>query len=84
MNILQNIFVREIFGISASVFVLISMTMKSDNRIGNIRMRTLNMIGSILFIVYGLWIGSFCTIFLNVICLATHIYYIIGLCRSKD
>lgn len=84
MDIIQNIMVREVFGVSASVFVLISMTMKSDSRKGNIRMRILNMIGSILFIVYGIWIGSFCTIFLNVICFATHIYYLIGLFRLKD
>lgn len=84
MDIIQNIMVREVFGVSASVFVLISMTMKSDSRKGNIRMRLFNMVGSILFIIYGIWIGSFCTILLNVICFGTHIYYLIGLFRFKD
>ena len=84
MNILQSVTAREIFGISASVFVLISMLVKSDDRVGNIKMRSLNLIGSILMILYGIWIGSISTIFLNIICLSTHIYYLIKLSKTKD
>ena len=84
MNILQSVTAREIFGISASVFVLISMLVKSDDRVGNIKMRSLNLIGSILMILYGIWIGSISTIFLNIICLSTHVYYLIKLSKTKD
>lgn len=82
--ITDNIFIREVFGVSASVFVLLSMVIKSNDRKGNIRMRLLNLTGSVLMIIYGLWIGSFSTIFLNVICLVAHIYYLISLFRIKD
>lgn len=84
MSFLQNVVVREIFGVSASVFILISMVVKSDNRKGNITMRVLNLIGSVLMITYGIWIGSISTVFLNIICLGTHIYYLIKLFRVKD
>ena len=82
--ITDNIFIREVFGVSASVFVLLSMMIKSNDRKGNIRMRLLNLTGSVLMIIYGLWIGSFSTIFLNVICLVAHIYYLISLFKIKD
>lgn len=82
--ITDNIFIREVFGVSASVFVLLSMVIKSNDRKGNIRMRLLNLTGSVLMIIYGLWIGSFSTIFLNVICLVAHIYYLISLFKIKD
>lgn len=82
MNIVQNVTLREALGIFASGFVLFSMTVKSDSRSGNIRMRLLNLTGSVLMILYGFWIGSFSTVLLNVICLITHVYYLIKLIKS--
>lgn len=83
MNIVQNVTLREALGIFASGFVLLSMTVKSDSRSGNIRMRLLNLTGSVLMILYGVWIGSFSTVLLNVICLITHVYYLIKLIKSE-
>lgn len=82
MNIVQNVTLREALGIFASGFVLLSMTVKSDSRSGNIRMRLLNLTGSVLMILYGFWIRSFSTVLLNVICLITHVYYLIKLIKS--
>lgn len=82
MNIVQNVTLREALGIFASGFVLLSMTVKSDSRSGNIRMRLLNLTGSVLMILYGFWIVSFSTVLLNVICLITHVYYLIKLIKS--
>lgn len=82
MNIVQNVTLREALGIFALGFVLLSMTVKSDSRSGNIRMRLLNLTGSVLMILYGFWIGSFSTVLLNVICLITHVYYLIKLIKS--
>lgn len=83
MNIVQNVTLREALGIFASGFVLLSMTVKSDSRSGNIRMRLLNLTGSVLMILYGFWIGSFSTVLLNAICLITHVYYLIKLIKSE-
>lgn len=83
MNIVQNVTLREALGIFASGFVLLSMTVKSDSRSGNIRMRLLNLTGSVLMILYGFWIRSFSTVLLNVICLITHVYYLIRLIKSE-
>ena len=82
MNIVQNVTLREALGIFASGFVLLSMTVKSDSRSGNIRMRLLNLTGSVLMILYGFWIVSFSTVLLNIICLITHVYYLIKLIKS--
>lgn len=82
MNIVQNVTLREALGIFASGFVLLSMTVKSDSRSGNIRMRLLNLTGSVLMILYGFWIVSFSTVLLNVICLITHVHYLIKLIKS--
>lgn len=82
MNIVQNVALREALGIFASGFVLLSMTVKSDSRSGNIRMRLLNLTGSVLMILYGFWIVSFSTVLLNVICLITHVHYLIKLIKS--
>lgn len=79
----SNVVLREVFGLTASVFVLVSMVVKSDTARGNIRMRLLNATGSILMILYGLWIGSISTIVLNVVCLTTHVYYLVGLFRNE-
>lgn len=83
MNIVQSVALREALGIFASGFVLLSMTVKSDSRSGNIRMRLLNLTGSVLMILYGFWIRSFSTVFLNVICLITHVYYLVKLVKSE-
>jgi len=55
----------ELLGTLASVMVLISFLMKSEKQI-----RAINIIGAILFVVYGVGIGSFSVWMLNgVLCL---------------
>ena len=71
----------EFIGLFASVFVLFSMTVKSDSPKTNIVMRTLNAIGSLLFVIYGFILPAYSTGIMNLCAFFVHIFYIIKLYR---
>ena len=52
----------ELIGIMASVVIVISLFMNGESKL-----RTLNIVGSIVFIVYGVLIGSVSVVFLNAV-----------------
>lgn len=69
----------EIIGIIATVFVLLSFIQK-----GELRIRALNIIGAILFVVYGVIIGAFSTWLLNGILIIIHLYKLNKLRRIRS
>lgn len=74
----------ELIGFLASVLVLVSMCVKSSNKRGNIIMRVINGIGSIVFIYYGLALHAYSTAFLNAGAVIVNTYHLIHLIRSKN
>ena len=66
----------EIIGILASIIVLISFLFNNEKRI-----RMINIIGAILFVIYGISTNSISVLFLNGTLILIHIYYLI---RSQD
>ena len=50
----------EVIGIAASVMIVVSFFVNGEKTI-----RAANMVGSAVFIIYGVLIGSFSLIFLN-------------------
>lgn len=52
----------EIIGVIASVIVLISFVMNAEKKI-----RIINIIGALLFVIYGILINAFSVWFLNVL-----------------
>jgi hypothetical protein len=58
----------EIFGVTAGALVLISFLMKGERNI-----RYINIIGSLIFIVYGVMISSLSVTLLNVGLTLVHI-----------
>ena len=62
----------ESIGILASIIVLISFIAKGENKI-----RIINIIGALVFVIYGLLINSFSVWFLNGALCIVHIYYLI-------
>lgn len=62
----------EILGTIATIIILISFLMTDIKRI-----RTINLIGDILYLIYGIIIGSFSIILLNTILSIIQIYYLI-------
>lgn len=62
----------EILGTLASILVLISFMMKNEKMI-----RSVNIIGAIVFVVYGLCIKAFSVWFLNGALCLVHSYYLL-------
>lgn len=58
----------EILGTIASVIVLISFLMK-----GEVKIRLVNIIGAICFVIYGIMISAFAVWFLNGALVVIHI-----------
>lgn len=59
----------ELIGVIASVMVLVSFVMNGEKKI-----RIVNIIGALLFVVYGLLINAFSVWFLNGALLFVHIH----------
>ena len=62
----------EIIGITATLFVLLSFLMKDIRKV-----RIVNIIGAMLFVIYGALINSLSTWLLNGVLIMVHIYYLI-------
>lgn len=73
MNILL-----EIFGYIGTALIIISMTMKSINKL-----RLFNLAGSIISVIYSLIIVAWPTVVLNLCLAAINIYHLIKSARSK-
>ena len=61
----------EFIGIIATLFIIIAFTQN-----GEIRIRILDLIGAMLFVIYGILINSFSTVLLNTILIIIQIYKI--------
>lgn len=62
----------EPIGLTATLFVLLSFTMKKSETI-----RAVNIVGAFLFVVYGLLINSVSTWLLNGMLIGIHIFYLL-------
>ena len=69
----------EWIGYLASILIGISMFMKNI-----IKLRFINLIGCILFSVYGFIIGSYPVAIVNLIIIFTQIYYLYKLLKKQD
>jgi hypothetical protein len=67
----------EAIGVLASVIVLLSFVMNGESKI-----RIINIIGALLFVVYGVLINAFSVWFLNGTLLIVHIYKLVKLKRQ--
>lgn len=69
----------EYFGLIAGVIVVISFMMK-----GEIKMRAVNFVGAVLFIIYGFLIGSISVVLLNFILASVQVYKVIKIGKGKN
>ena len=76
---MDSSFIYEIIGYAASLLVALSLTMKSLQKL-----RIINMIGAIVFIVYGLLIGAIPVAFLNTLILGVNVYNLWQMWQQKD
>lgn len=75
--------VIELVGVAASVTILISMLFKSTTVSGNLWMRIINNIGSVLFVAYGFMLNAWSTVALNIIMFFVNGYHIWKLHMKK-
>lgn len=68
----------EVIGVVASLMVLASFLMKDI-----LVVRLVNIVGAIIFIVYGILIGAFATWFVNAALIVVHVIYIIKDLKEK-
>ena len=78
----MNPILIEAVGISASVAILISMLFKTTTVKGSIIMRALNIVGSVIFTVYGCLLPAISTAVLNGALVIVNIYHLIFLIKD--
>ena len=74
--------VIEIIGITATLLILVSMCFKTTNFKGAIYMRIMNVIGSAVFVVYGILLPAISTAILNGALVVVNTYHTIVLMKS--
>lgn len=78
----MNPVIVEIIGIAATILILFSMLFKTTTIIGDIRMRALNLIGSIVFVVYGCLLPAISTAVLNGGLVIVNTFHLVSLIRE--
>ena len=73
----------EVFGIVSSIIILVSMCFNPQTKLGNILLRSINLVGSICFIVYGLLLPAYATTFMNSCALVINSIYLVKILRAS-
>lgn len=73
----------EAIGIVATLLILFSMLFKTTTLKGDIRMRILNLCGSIIFTVYGCLLPAFSTAILNSALIVINAYHLTLLLKEQ-
>ena len=79
---MNEILLNEIVGISGSILIAISMVFKTTTDKGVMYLRIFNLLGSIVFVVYGFMLPAYSTILLNCICVVLNIVGLIKIIRK--
>ena len=70
---MNEVLLNEIVGLSGSILIAISMVFKTTTDKGVMYLRIFNLLGSIVFVVYGFMLPAYSTIVLNCICVVLNI-----------
>ena len=79
----MNPITTEVIGIVATLFILLSMLFKTNTLNEDIRMRVFNLIGVIVFAVYGCLIPAYSTIILNICLIIVNTFHLVILLKQK-
>ena len=80
----MNRIIIEIIGISATLLILISMAFKTDTYKSTLLMRFFNLIGSIIFVIYGCMLPSISTAALNAALIIVNARHMFLLKKEND
>lgn len=75
---MNHAMILELVGYFASALVLVSLLMTSV-----VKLRVINMIGSLIFAVYALLIGSYPTAVMNLCLVGVNIFYLVRMARTE-
>ena len=75
-----------LLGLLASLVVLVSMCFDTSTRKGDLLLRSWNLVGSILSVIYGIILGpdGFGMLILNTPLVFVNIYYLIKIWKTKN
>ena len=73
----------EAVGIVATVFILFSMVFKTTSVKCSIIMRALNLVGSVVFVIYGILLPAISTAVLNGALILVNTYHLIILIKQQ-
>ena len=73
---------KEFIGIGATLFILVGMCFKTTTYKGSLCLRSINIIGSIIFVVYGALVPAISTAVLNGLLVLVHTYHIVKLVKD--
>ena len=68
---------KEVIGITATLLILASMLFPTLSYKGSLCMRILNLVGSVVFVVYGSILPAISTAVLNGVLIIVNLYYVI-------
>lgn len=67
----------ELIGIIGSFFIVFCLIFRTTTFKGTILMRSINIVGSILFVFYGQFMRAYSTVITNIFATVVNVYYII-------
>lgn len=73
----MNPVLLELIGICASIFLVFSLLFKTNTLKGSIMLRSFNLVGCIIFVIYSILLPSISNSILNAICIVIDIYQLI-------
>ena len=76
--------VIELVGIFATVIILIAMSIKTTTYKGDVWMRIINLIGSVVFVVYGVLLPAISTAILNAALVVVNIVHLVILKKEHN
>lgn len=79
----MKLVIIETIGIISTLLILISMLFKTNTNKGSILMRSVNIAGSIFFVVYGCLLPAISTAVLNFCLVIVNVYHLIILLREQ-
>ena len=79
----QYMNIIEIIGIVATLFILFSMSCKTSTKKSTIILRVTNIVGCIIFVVYGILLPAYSTAVLNGLLVFVNTYHLIKIIRDK-
>ena len=76
--------VIEFIGIFATLFIIASMCFKTTSVKGSVIMRSLNIAGCVIFVVYGFLLPAYSTAILNTVLIFVNTYHLVTLLRNQN